>query len=232
MRRLATMVLGLSLPLLAKAPLHGVQVTTTDHAELAPGGTVRISAAYGQLDVEGWDRPEVEVTVTRSVWRRDTPQGRKQATELLNHVVVKTERKAAGEVAITTVLPSRNLITRPLRSRTDVSLQYTIKAPRDAHLVIHHDSGDIRLEGVTGAIEATLHAGDIELRLPEANAYAIDAKCRIGGVYSDFTGDHRVKYAVGEQFGHEAASSAPHAFLRVDAGGIQILKIPAIAVAP
>lgn len=97
---------------------------------------------------------------------------------------------------------------------------------------IHHDSGDVRLQGLTAAIEATLHAGDIELRLPEVNPYSIDAKCKIGGVYSDFTGDHRVRFAVGERFDHEAAPSAPHAFLRVDAGGIQILKIPAIATAP
>jgi len=157
---------------------------------------------------------------------------REDAMQLLNHVLVKNERKAAGEVAITTVLPSRNLITRPLRSKTDVSLQYVIKVPRDAHLVIHHDSGDVRLQGLTAAIEATLHAGDIELRLPEVNPYSIDAKCKIGGVYSDFTGDHRVRFAVGERFDHEAAPSAPHAFLRVDAGGIQILKIPAIATAP
>lgn len=232
MRRLATVVLALSLPLLAKVPLHEVQVTTTDHADLAPGGIIRVIGSLGQLDVEGWDRPEVEVTVTKSVWRRDTPQRREQGTQLLNHVLVKTERKAAGEVAITTVLPSRNLITRPLRSKTDVSLQYIIKVPRDAHLVIHHDSGDVRLQGLTAGIEATLHAGDIELRLPEANPYSIDANCKIGGVYSDFTGDHRVRYAVGERFDHDAASAAPHAWLRVDVGGIQILKTPAVATAP
>lgn len=232
MRKLAIAVLAFCLPLLAKAPLHEVQLTTTDHADLAPGGTIRVSGSYGQLDVEGWDRPQVEVTVTRSVWRSDTAQGRERGTQLLKQVVVKIERKAAGEVAISTVLPSWNLITRPLRDRTEVSLQYAIKVPHDAHLVIHQESGDVRLEGMTAALEATLHSGDIELRLPEASPYTIDAKCRIGGVYSDFTGDHRVHYAVGERFDHQAASSAPHAVLRVDAGGIQILKIPAIATAP
>ena len=101
MRKLATIVLALSLPLVAKTPLHEVQVTTTDRADLAAGGTIRVSGSVGQLDVEGWDRSEVEVTVTRSVWRRDTPQGREQGTGLLNHVVVKIDRKAASEVAIT-----------------------------------------------------------------------------------------------------------------------------------
>jgi hypothetical protein len=59
-----------------------------------------------------------------------------------------------------------------------------------------------------------VHAGDIQLRLPEANAYAIDARCKIGGVYSDFTGGH----------GAGASSPAIHAYLRVGVGGIQILK--------
>jgi len=232
MRKMATVFLGLALTLAAKAPLHEVQITTTDRADLGPGGTVRISGSYGQLDVEGWDQPRVEVTVTRSVWRSDTPRALDQAKLLLQRVAVKAERRDSGEVAITTVMPSRNLITRPLRDRTEINLEYTIRVPRDAHLVIHHGSGDIRLAGVTAAIEAVLHQGDIELRLPEANPHSIDAKCGIGGVYSDFAGEHRVRWLAGEDFENKAAPSAAHIYLRADVGGIQILKIPAIAMAP
>ena len=226
------MVFVLVLPLAAKAPEREVQVTTTDHAELAPGGTVRISGSYGELDVEGWDQAQVEVTATRVVWRSDRPHAIEQAKQLLGRVTVKAERNAADEVAIVTTLPPRNLITRPLRDRTEIDLEYAIKVPRNAHLVIHHTSGDVRLEGVTAAIEATVHAGDIELRLPESNPYSIDAKCRIGGVYSDFAGEHHTRWRVGENFEDKAAASAPRAYLRVDAGGIQILKRSAIAMAP
>ncbi|SPF45364.1 exported hypothetical protein [Candidatus Sulfopaludibacter sp. SbA4] len=232
MRTLAIAVLALGLPLLAKAPLQETQIVTSEHTDLAPGGAVRVNGSMGQLDVEGWDQPQVEITLGKSTFRRGTPKGVEDAKQFLNRIQIKVERKSAGELLITTVLPSRNLITRPLRGMTDVSLQYVIKVPRDAHLVIHHDSGDIRLQGLTGPIEAGTHAGDIEMRLPEASPYTIDARCKVGGVYSDFAGDHRVRYAVGERYGHDAASSAPHAVLRVGVGGIQILKTPAVAAAP
>jgi hypothetical protein len=232
MRRLAIIVLALGLPLLAKAPLQETQIVTGEHTDLAPGGTVRVIGSTGQLDVEGWDQPQVEITLSRSAFRPGTPQGIEDAKRLLNRIQAKVERNSAGEVLITTVLPSRNLITRPLRGRTDVSLQYVIKVPRDAHVVIHHDAGDIRLAGLTGPIEAAVHSGDIEMRLPEASPYTIDARCKIGGVYSDFTGSHRVREVVGERFDHDAAPAAPHAVLRVWVGGIQILRVPAGAMAP
>jgi len=232
MPRLALLVLAFVLPLLAKAPLQETQIITGEHTDLAPGGTVRVIGSMGQLDVEGWDQPQVEITLGRSTFRPGTPKGFEDAKQFLNHIQVKVERNSAGEVLISTLFPKRNLITRPLRGKTDVSLQYVIKVPRAAHLVIHHDSGDIRLQGLTGPIEAGTHAGDIEMRLPEASPYTIDARCKVGGVYSDFTGDHRVRYVVGERYGHDAASSAPHAVLRVGVGGIQILKTPAVAAAP
>jgi hypothetical protein len=232
MRKLAIVVLAFGLPVLAKTPKQETQIITGEHADLAPGGTVRVIGSTGELDVEGWDQPQVEITLSRSTFRRGTPQGLEDAKRFLNRFQVKVERNSSGELLITTVLPSRNLITRPLRGRTDVSLQYVIQMPRSAHLVIHHDSGDIRLQGLTGPIEASILTGDMEMRLPEANPYTIDAKCQIGGVYSDFTGDHRARYVVGERFGHDAASSAPHAVLRVGVGGIQILKTPTVAAAP
>ena len=232
MRSLALLALAAALPLLAKDPLRTVQVVTSEQVDLSKGGTVRIVGSTGQLDVEGWDRPEVEITLAKSTWSRNTPQAADAAKGLLNHFRVKEDHNASGELTITTVYPSWNPITRPHHGKNGVSLQYTIKVPRDAHVVIRHDYGDIRLAGLTGAIEAGTHEGDIELRLPEANPYTIDAKCHFGGVYSDFDGGHRGRDIVGEAFAHNAESSAPHAVLRVGIGGIQILKLPAVATTP
>lgn len=215
--------IGVCLPLLAKVPLQDIQVTTTDHAELAAGGTVRVTGSTGEMDVEGWDKSEVEITVTKSVFRTGSPRGKEAGNQFLSRVQVKTERTGNGEVDIRTVFPSWNPITRPLRGKTDVNLHYTIRVPRDAHLVIHHESGDLRLQGLTGPIEATMGAGDIELWLPQASKYAIDARCKIGGVSSDFAGSHHDRHVVGESFANESAGG-PKAYLRVDAGGIQILK--------
>ena len=224
--------IAMALPLLAKAPLGEVQTVVSERIDAAPGGAVRVIGTTGELDVEGWDRPEVEVTVTKSTWRRNSPESVEAARRMLNRFRAKLERSQAGDILITAAYPSWNPITRPLRDRTAVSLQYVIKVPHRAHLVIRHESGDLRMEGLTGVIEASVLTGDIEWRVAEANPYAIDAKCRIGGVYSDFDGDHRAREVVGERFGHHADSSAQKAELRVGLGGIQILKVPAIAAAP
>ena len=39
--------------------------TKTERAPFAAGGTIRIDHTYGELSVEGWDRAEVELTVTK-----------------------------------------------------------------------------------------------------------------------------------------------------------------------
>jgi hypothetical protein len=214
----------LCLPILAKVPLQPVLLTNTEHVDIAPGGTIRVNASTGQLDIEGWDRPEVEITVAKSTYRSGTPKVRDEGTAELNRVRVVTERKSAGELVITTSYPSRTL-TRPFRGKTDVNLEYHIKVPRDAHLVIRHESGDVRIGDVVGEIDATSGAGDMLLMLPASGRYSIDAKCRVGGVYSDFDGSHRNRYLVGERFGEEGGAAAKRVYLRVGMGGIQILKM-------
>jgi hypothetical protein len=174
--------------------------------------------------VEGWDRPEVEITVVKSTWRGAAAKEIEEGTRALNRFRVVAEKKSATELVIATSYPSRS-ITRPLRDKTDVDLEYHIKVPRDSHLVIRHDYGDVRIEDLSGEIDATSHEGDMLVLLPGSGHYSIDAKCGIGGVYSDFAGNHRTPYAVGEKFAEQAASPASRVTLRVGMGGIQVLKM-------
>jgi hypothetical protein len=75
--RLAVVLFGLSvvatnLPLSGadgppeKGPKKSFEQTSTERVKFAPGGTIRLDNSYGYLTVEGWDEPEVEVTVTKS----------------------------------------------------------------------------------------------------------------------------------------------------------------------
>ncbi|HTS28576.1 MAG TPA: hypothetical protein VMH81_22045 [Bryobacteraceae bacterium] len=223
--------LFLCVPLAAKVPLEPVQIVSTSKAELSSGGTVRIIGSTGQLDVEGWDQPEVEVTVIKSTYRGTSSKEKQDGTRDLNRLNVSTDRKSPTEVLIRTSLPGRS-ITRPLRGMTSIDLEYHIKVPRDAHLVIRHGSGDVRLENLTAGIDADSHMGDMVVLLPESGHYAIDAKCRVCGVYSDFAGRHHTEDLVGEKFTEQASDSGTRVRLRVGMGGIQILKLPNIATAP
>ena len=37
--------------------------TSTEHLKFGPGGTIRVNDSYGHLTVEGWDEPEVWITL-------------------------------------------------------------------------------------------------------------------------------------------------------------------------
>ena len=75
-RRVAPLALALCLPLLPKTPAQQVQVATTDQLDFAAGGTIRFEGSVGELNIEGWDQPQVRIAVTRSGYTDGTDQDR------------------------------------------------------------------------------------------------------------------------------------------------------------
>ena len=55
---------ALFVPMLAVAAQR-VDLSTSDKTDFAPGGTVRIENSTGELNVEGWDHPFVEIRTDR-----------------------------------------------------------------------------------------------------------------------------------------------------------------------
>ena len=82
-----------------------VQATTTDRVNFAPGGVIRLTTASSNLFVEAWDRPEVEITTIKSSWR----------ARCLDDVRVVTDRRSDTELAITTTVPSEQLLRASVR---------------------------------------------------------------------------------------------------------------------
>src|SRR5580700_1611159 len=64
-RRVAPLALALCLPLFPQAPRQQVQVVTTDRVDFAAGGTIRFEGSEGELNIEGWDEPQVQIVCTR-----------------------------------------------------------------------------------------------------------------------------------------------------------------------
>jgi hypothetical protein len=185
----------------------------------APGGIVRVNGSYGTLNVEGWDRPEVETAVVKSTQKYYGPKQREKAVPLLERAQISTERISDTELAIST------------HQDRKISVDYEIRVPRDSRLEIHHGTGQVLVANITGDIKATGHRGDILLMLPDTVAYSIDAKTKIGVVTSDFAGElHKRWYLLGERF---AGPSASHRiYLRVSLGGITIKSVPPEAEPP
>jgi len=214
------LIAGMSCLMLADdAVKQRVQVTNTQHLDLSASGTVTINNSAGELTIEGWDQPGVEITTVKSTKAEYTATERDKGSPDLEKVKIAAERHG-DEIVITTTAPKHRRF--PLRAN-NVDLVYHIKVPRAARLVVKHDSGEVHFDDVTGDIRATARQGDITLHLPEGQ-YAIDAKSDIGSVVSDFPGSTQRRWLVGHQF-VQAAQAPRKLYLRIRFGDIIVLKI-------
>jgi hypothetical protein len=251
MRRILAMVFGLSvlgsaLPLraadgpAAKGPKQSFAVASTERVNFLPGGTIRLVDSYGYLTVEGWDEPEVAVTVTKSTDRFYDPAEKQEAERRFEQIRVVTERRSDKELAITTTLPARNplfrsilpldriILTKPLvpNGRRGVTVEYKVLVPRDSRLVVHHDTGYVWVSDVTGDIDVNSHTGDMIVMLPDPGPYSIDARTRLGSVSSDFTGKGQFRFVAGTHFAHAGQTSPRRISLRMGCGSIAIKQVP------
>lgn len=207
MRKLAVFILALG------SVVFGAEVSNTERMEFPPAGTLRFVNSNGELTVEGWDQPGVEITTIKSGETAKQWEG----------VGITSERKG-GEIVVTTVFPKHRRLARPFLGLSDSHIEYRIKAPRSARVTIEHNVGEVHISGITGEIHATDRMGQITVQLPQDGQYAIDAKSKLGAIDSDFPGHEFQKHKFGHAFFHEAPPSSQKLYLRVGFGDITILQ--------
>ena len=106
-----------------------------------------------------------------------------------------------------------------------LEMQYTIKVPHNAGLIIEHDSGNVFVDDAAGKVHVKNGMGQIVLHLPEQGHYAFDTKCDFGAIESDFSGPER-----GSLIDRSFVTQAPPAgaqklYAHMGVGDITILKI-------
>jgi|ERR1700722_1145910 hypothetical protein len=197
-----------------------IQPPHTERLTFASGGAVRIDEPHGDVYVEGWDQPEVEVTVVKSTPYEYKHKHPEEASKHLDSVRVVTESKSATELTISTIHPGR-------KNTDAVIIEYEIHVPRDSKLTIHRATGSVFVIGLTSDIEVECSRGDIQLMLRDSSAYSIDAATKLGTVISDFEGTTKVRrYRLGESYATASAPSSPRIHLRMGFGGITIKAVP------
>jgi hypothetical protein len=222
-RRFAPLALALCVPLLPKTPMQPVQVVTTDRVDFVAGGTIRFEGSVGELNIEGWDQPQVQVTLTRFDYADAADKDREKGK--LERIALKTEKRSGNELVIATTLPHRNYFMRKVRGATNSDMNYRVMVPRDSHLIVHHGDGDVVVYDVGGDVEATARTGSIVVQLQDPAQYAIDARCKVGEVYSDYDGKYRTPLHIGESLLASAQPPAHRVFLRVRIGDIDIVRM-------
>jgi len=224
MRILPVIAILLALPLLADdRSKESLSATHTDRFNVPAAGAIRLENSYGEVDIDGWDRPEVEVTVIRSSEHLYGPKQRDEAQRRLDSVHVEAKQNG-DDVVVSTVYPARNVFLHPFSRRSDIEISYRIKTPRASKLTIDHNSGGVNVSDISGDIHATVVNGQITLTLASGGQYGIDAQSTIGDVYSDFDGRDQRRF-LGQEFAHPGTAPAANLYLRVRVGDIVIMKL-------
>jgi hypothetical protein len=200
-----------------------LEVSKTENFDFPSAGTLHLKNSVGELTIESWDRPGLEITTIKSSKVAVEGPERDKAAKLLDSVKIATERKG-DEVTVSTEFPKHRKIARPFKGMTDFDLEYRIKVPRNARLTIDHTMGEVHIDNIAGEIHATDEMGLITIRVPDG-AYAIDAMSKLGAVDSDFPGSEKTR----KWFGHTFVGSTPAApqklFLRIKYGDIILLRM-------
>jgi hypothetical protein len=234
----------------AYLPLHGgdgaankglnqsFEEAKTERMSFLPGGVIRIDNSYGYLTVEGWDEPEVEITVAKTTDRFYEPDQKVKAETRFKQISVLAELRSDKELVISTSLPVRHnlissvlpakriIVTMPVHSKRGVTVEYTVHVPRDSRLVVRHDNGYVWVSDVTGDIELRSHTGDMIVMLPDPGPYSIDARTRLGSVSSDFAGTAHKQFLLGTHFANSDEAPSRRIYLRMGRGSITLKNGP------
>ena len=149
-------------------------------------GTLALDTRTGDIVIEGWDEPRLEVeaeTVVRS-------GSEAKAQPLYDRVRVELTGQD-NTVQLRTVYPSRKL-WRPFRGESRLSVNLRIKMPFEANVKLHCVDGDVRVTGITGHEQLLVNYGDVEIDVPDVyHLRSLSAHALIGYVQTDLhsTGD-------------------------------------------
>jgi hypothetical protein len=188
-------------------------VTTTDSFTLPAGGTVHVLGSTGEMNIEGWDQPTVEVQIDRYGWGNNEQNVKKS----LEHI--RISKQVSGNTL--------NIDTVHSHFGT-AHVDCRIRVPRNMNLVIHHGTGDVTIYDVRGNIDASAKFGDVVLQLSGKGKYDIDAHTKFGTIYSDFAGLHHAPLSIGESLkpAPEGTGDVRQIRLHAGMGGITIQKVP------
>jgi hypothetical protein len=202
--------------------------TTTQSLEFGPKGTIQIVDSHGSVKIEGWDKDEVELTVTKKTQKKYESKDLAKAEKELERVKVAMELVDESSLLVINTKYSSWTPFRMFGGKTNLNLNYHIKVPRRSTLFIKHGIGEVHVTDVSGDIEATASIGEITLRLPVGNTYAVNARARIGDVSSAFgpATQRQGPLSVGAKLEGDPAASTRRVYLRVGIGDIQVEKLP------
>ncbi len=173
--------------LCAQFPLRADEFSKTSHysVRMFSFGTLTIDTRTGDIQVEGWDEPRLEIDAEKVV----EAGNRKKAEPLYDQIQVVLAGKD-NQVLLRTLYPTRRL-WRPFRDESKLSVNFRIHMPFDANLKMKCVDGDVRVSGLVGKQEVNVNYGDVEINVPSIyHLRSLNARSILGYVQSDLHGEN------------------------------------------
>src|SRR6266851_4209493 len=194
---------------------------------LQPGGSFELQNVNGTVEVQGWERNEVEVRAVKTA---------KQKESDLERVSIEVDAKPDA-VSVATHYPQNEGV--------EVTVDYTIHVPHGAHLEhigtvngtlrvvgvesvedLHSVNGNVHLElahlqDKTGATAETTN-GSLVLAVPSDMQANVEARCLNGNFYSELPITMESSQRPREMHGKLGRGGAP-IHLRTVNGGIRVV---------
>ena len=164
------------------AAARAEEFSQTSHysTPMVPRGTVLVDTRVGDLTVEGWDEPRVEIEAEKVV----RAGSEKKAARRLERIRIELTTNDE-EVQLKTVFPPRRP-WRLFRGATKLSVNYRIRIPASASLVLKCTDGDVRIHGIDGRQEIRVGYGNVEVNLPSLGRLrSLNASTFLGYVQSN-----------------------------------------------
>lgn len=216
----ASLVVLATLTFAQEANNQRVSVTTTERIPFTNGVSVHLKDSFGEVLIEGWERDEIEIQLTRGTQKSYASGEEAKEKRRLEKVKLVTSNDSAGGLTIET----KNM---PFM-KTNFSLEYKIKVPQAVYLKVKHGIGEVTIKNMLADIEATVRIGELSVQMPENSRFDLDARSKIGEVESDFGGQYNRPKVLGAKMLDETNRSEPHKlYLRVGIGEVNVKKMEA-----
>ncbi len=136
-------------------PSYAITKDFNQNYPLQPGGTFELQNVNGTVEVQGWDRNEVEVHAVKTAKQRETD---------LERVSIEVDARP-NAVSITTRYPQNEGV--------EVAVEYTIRVPHGARVEhIGTVNGTLRISGLENVEDLHTVNGDIEVFEAGGNVHA------------------------------------------------------------
>ena len=180
-------------------------------------GLLTINTRVGNIHVEGWDEPRIEVEAEKIVYAKTE----KAAAPLFERLQIKLEGRD-NRVALCTLYPPRRL-WRPFRGESRLSVNYRISMPFDANLSLKCVDGDVSISGMVGTQFVRVNYGNVEITVPEVNRLRfLSARSFLGYVQSNLHGEESAGFARTVSFWNPQGDQDIR--VRVRLGGIYVYQ--------